>query len=608
LAQPNYQEIYMNMRLHPTRLVLRWASLLVAMLSLSLCAIAQERATLQASFANNAQPIKIDVQVGQSRVIDFDQEYERVAISDPKVAETVPISFKQVLVNGLQFGQVNLVAWSKTKTKGEASRMLVFDIYVQVNLSLIDNQIKILFPKENIQLSQANNSVVLSGSVTRPELSEQAQKIIEAAGLKVTNLLKSPVLDAAQVQLQIRVAEVNRAVMRELSTAYGILNSALPTFISAAGPAQFGSYTVANEILQNGGILRKENLAVTPSSALNIFFGNSNNSAITQTFIKALQSRGALRDLAEPNLIAMHGQKASFLAGGEFPIPIIQSVSSGQSAISVIFKEFGIKLDFTPTIIDENHIRLELAPEVSSLDFSSGVTLQSITIPGLRVRRAKTVLELRDGQSFALAGLIDNREQVNLSKIPLLADIPIIGELFKSRSFQRNETELLFLATVKIVEPLNPDQLPRLPGVSELKPVGSTPPAGGAPSSSIEGQSGHSIPQKAGDQSPEGENKTKSEQPVTGKSLTDKSSADKSGADKSGVSNVGASAAAPRAAASATENLSLKQLVPTGPVGPSGLTESGPKSPNGENAQGIKPAASKSDSKEQKSTPDSGKP
>jgi len=568
----------MNARLHP---ILRCASFLIVVFAVSVCAIAQERATLQASFANNAQPIKIDVQVGQSRVIDFDQDIDRVASSDPKVVETHPISFRQVLINGLQFGQVNLVAWSKPQIKGEASRMLVFDIYVQVNLSLIDNQIKILFPKENIQLSQANNSVVLSGTVTRPELSEQAQKIIEAAGLKVTNLLKSPVMDAAQVQLQIRVAEVNRAVLRELSTAYGVLNSALPTFISAAGPAAFGSYTVTDEIIRNAsgglaGTIRRENLAVTPSSALNIFLGNSNNSAITQTFIRALNSRGALRALAEPNLIAMHGQKASFLAGGEFPIPIIQSVSSGQTAITVIFKTFGVKLEFTPTIIDENHIRLELEPEVSSLDFASGVTLQSIIIPGLRVRRAKTMLELRDGQSFALAGLIDNREQVNLSKIPLLGDIPVLGELFKSRSFQRNETELLFLATVKIVEPLNPDQLPRLPGVSELKPVGTANPAGATPSSSIEGQSGHSVPQKSGEQVPEGDNKTKSEQPATNKTDTNK------------VNN------------GAAENLTSKLDATAGLVGPNGPSGSDARPQKAENAQPPKPDAPKPDAKDQK--------
>lgn len=574
----------MNTQSHRIRPVLRCASLLVALSVASLCAVAQERATLQASFANNSQPIKIDVQVGQSRVIDFDQEYERVAVSDPKVAEAVPISFKQVLINGLQFGQVNLVAWSKPRIKGEASRMLVFDIYVQVNLSLIDNQIKILFPKENIQLSQANNSVVLSGTVTRPELSEQAQKIIEAAGLKVTNLLKSPVMDAAQVQLQIRVAEVNRAVLRELSSAYGILNSALPTFITAAGPAAFGAYTVTEEVIKNNagnaaGIFRRENLSVSPSSSLNVFLGNANNSAVSQTFIRALHSRGALRALAEPNLIAMHGHKASFLAGGEFPIPVIQSVSAGQSAITVQFKEFGVRLEFTPTIIDENHIRLELAPEVSSLDFASGVNVQGLVIPGLRVRRAKTVLELRDGQSFALAGLIDNREQVNLSKIPLLGDIPVLGELFKSRSFQRNETELLFLATVKVVEPLNPDQLPRLPGVSELKPAGATSPGGATPSSSIEGQSGHSVPQKSGEQPPEGASKSKSEQPVTNQG------------------NNGA-----------LGNLTSKLIAPGAPAGQNGASVPEARSPKAENEGQPKTDAPKPDAKDQKPPQGSDKP
>jgi len=485
---------------------LRVAVSVLVLLTLGVSARAQERSTIQASFANNAQPIKIDVLVGQSRVIEFDGDYERLSISDPKIAEVVPINYKQAIINGLTFGQVNLVAWAKRKEPTDPERLVVFDIYVQVNLSLIDNQIKLLFPKENIQLSQANNSVVLSGSVTRPELADQVQKIIEAAGLKVTNLLKGPILDVAQVQLQVRVAEVNRQVLKELSTAYGIANGTVPAFISSGGPGTLNSFDLKY------GAQPSSSLGFGLLSPLNLFLGNANSSAATSAFIRALQSRGALRDLAEPNLIAMNGQKASFLAGGEFPIPVLQSVNSGQSSITVVFKEFGVRLEFTPTIIDENHIRLELAPEVSSLDFASGVTIQSIIIPGLRVRRAKTTLELRDGQSFALAGLIDNIERVNLSKIPLLGDIPIIGELFKSRSFQRNETELLFLATVKLVEPLNPDQLPRLPGVSELKPVGSSNPAGTTPSNSVDGQSGHDVPRKSGDQ-PEARNKKQTETP-----------------------------------------------------------------------------------------------
>ncbi len=550
----NYKSRRCYARVHPRGAVLtRLFLVLGLLLGLSFGASAQEKAMLQSSFANNAQSIKIDVLVGQSRLIEFDQEYERLSISDPKVAEVVPITPRQALVNGLNFGQVNLVAWAKLP-KGSPDRMLVFDIYVQVNLSLIDNQIKILFPKENIQLSQANSSVVISGSVTKPEISEQAQKIIEAAGLKVTNLLKSPVLDAAQVQLQIRVAEVNRSVLRELALAYGIANDTIPAFISSNGPASLNSAQLSY------GANPASKLDFTLGSALNIFLGNPNSSAATLGFIRALNTRGALRDLAEPNLIAMHGQPASFLAGGEFPIPVIQSLSAGQSAITVIFKEFGVKLDFKPTIIDENHIRLELAPEVSSLDFTAGVQVSGLIVPGLRVRRAKTTLELRDGQSFALAGLIDNSERVNLSKVPLLGDIPILGELFKSRSFQRNETELLFLATVKIVEPLNPDQIPRLPGVSELKPVGSTNPGGATPAGSIEGQSGHSIPRKPGDGAMENENKNPGGQSNGGK------------ADRGTTSNLTSSV--------------------IGPVGP----EINPKKPE-------IPAVPKPEVKEQKPTP-----
>jgi hypothetical protein len=301
---------------------------------------------------------------------------------------------------------------------------------------------------------------------------------------------------------------------------------------------------------------------------INLLLGNPNDRAGVIGFVRALHQRGAIRELAEPNLIAMNGQKASFLAGGEFPIPIIQSLNSGQTSVTIYFKEFGIRLNFTPKIIDENHIQLEMEPEVSTPDYTYGIVLQGYQIPGLVTRRAKTTLELRDGQSFALAGLIDNREQVSLAKIPVLGDIPVLGELFKSRRFQRNETELLFLATVKMVEPLNPDQLPRLPGVSELKPVTASP-AGATPSGSIEGQSGHSVPRKSGEQTPEGENKTKSEQPPADK------------VDRG-----------------ATANLTSGKV---GPVGPTGVDAQPQKAGNAP----PKPEASKPEAKEQRPSPPS---
>jgi Flp pilus assembly secretin CpaC len=185
--------------------------------------------------------------------------------------------------------------------------------------------------------------------------------------------------------------------------------------------------------------------------------------------IRALQQQGALRALAEPNLIAMDGEQASFLAGGEYPVPIVQGSGSGNNTVTIVFKEYGVRLNFKPTIIDEDHIRLELEPEVSTLDFANGVKFAGFLIPGVRTRRAKTGVELRDGQSFALAGLLDNSETQTLSKVPGLGDIPILGSLFRSKQFQKNESELMFIVTAQVVKPVNRDDLPALPNVENLK-------------------------------------------------------------------------------------------------------------------------------------------
>jgi Flp pilus assembly secretin CpaC len=187
------------------------------------------------------------------------------------------------------------------------------------------------------------------------------------------------------------------------------------------------------------------------------------------TMVKALQTQGALRALAEPNLIAMDGQQASFLAGGEYPVPIVQSSGGSNSTVTIVFKEYGVRLNFKPTIIDEDHIRLELEPEVSTLDFANGVKFSGFVVPGLRTRRAHTGVELRDGQSFALAGLLDNNETRSISKIPGLGDIPILGNLFMSTQIQKNVTELMFIVTAQIVKPVNRDDLPKIPNVENLK-------------------------------------------------------------------------------------------------------------------------------------------
>ena len=448
------------------------ATMFILALGWSLTANAQET-TYDASFdIATKEGIPINVLVGQSRVINFDRSIGRFSISNPEVAEAVMVSPTQVLVNGKAFGQVNFIAWEKADVK-----FIVFDVFVRANLSLIDSQIRALFPRDDIRLSQANGSVVLSGTVSEPQSAAQADAVVQAAGFKTVNMLQSPVTNMTQVQLQIRVAEVSRNKLSELG-----LGTAYESRPGVGGYINGGGSPYSVGAVNQGAIVG--NVA---SSALNLFVmgGNSFN------FLKAMQTNGALRALAEPNLIAMNGQQASFLAGGEFPVPVMQSGGGGGSAVTVMFKEYGIRLNFKPTIIDEDHIRLELEPEVSTIDFANGVRFNGFVIPALRTRRAHTGVELRDGQSFALAGLLDNNETRSLSKIPVLGDIPVLGNLFKSRSFQKNETELIFIVTADLVKPVTRDDLPTLKGVEGLKngsPLGIEPKDAG-----IVGESGFST-------------------------------------------------------------------------------------------------------------------
>lgn len=465
----------------------RYSITLLAILAMILlCAaplFAQDQST-NASFGTR-EVIPVNVLVGQSKLITFDRAIERFSVSNPDIAEAVLVTGDQVVVNGKAFGQINFIAWEKG-----TGRFLVFDVYVRTNLSLIDSQIHALFPKDDIRLSQANGSVVMSGSVSDPKIAASAEAVVQAAGFKTVNLLESPVKDATQVQLQVRVAEVSRNRIRELGSSYAYQASpGVGGFASGGGPGNVSS--VADGLL-NGTF-----------SSLNLLVLGGN----VTSMIRALQTQGALRALAEPNLIAMNGQEASFLAGGEYPVPIVQG-GGDRSTVTIVFKEYGVRLNFKPTIIDEDHIRLELEPEVSTLDFANGVKFDGFVVPGLRTRRARTGIELRDGQSFALAGLLDNNETQSLSKVPGLGDIPILGNLFRSKQFQRNESELMFIVTAQTVKPVNRDDLPRIPNVENLKNgslLGLEPKTGG-----LTGPSGFIISANPAD----GESTPKTTQPV----------------------------------------------------------------------------------------------
>ena len=453
-------------------LVARAVAVFATTLLLAVGAHAQQQTSVSASFEKQAaEPVQINVLVGQSRVINFDRPIGRFSVSDPAVAEAVLVAPDQVLVNGKAFGQVNFIAWEQKGTQ-----FVVFDVFVRANLSLIDSQIRLLFPKDDIRLSQANGSVVISGSVKEPKTVEQVEAVVKAAGFQTVNMLQAPVMDKAQVQLQVRVAEVSRSRMRDIGASYAYQGR--PGVGGSIGSGG-GPFTV--DKVDGGQIFGS-----VVGSALNLFVMGGN----TYNFLHALKTQGALRELAEPNLIAMDGQQASFLAGGEFPVPVVQT-GGDRPTVTVVFKEYGVRLSFKPTIIDEDHIRLELEPEVSTIDFANGVKFDGFLIPGLKTRRAKTGVELRDGQSFALAGLLDNSETKSLSRVPFISDVPIIGNLFKSKTFQKQETELMFIITAQLVKPVNRDDLPAMRGMDGLKgtsPLGVEPKGEG-----IKGPSGFST-------------------------------------------------------------------------------------------------------------------
>lgn len=452
------------------------ALICAALLGVSTVAHGQTTTSVSATFADvPKESIAINVLVGQSRVINFDKKIGRFSVSNPDVAEAVLVAPDQVLVNGKAFGQVNFIAWEK-----DTGRFLVFDVFVRANLSLIDSQMRVLFPKDDIRLSQANGSVVLSGSVKSPETSTQAEQVVKAAGFQTVNMLTSPVGEKAQVQLQVRVAEVSRTKAKEIAPSYGFANGTSVGYLNSGNSPTTLSDTTVNSL--------SSSILTTLAPPLNLMLGNG-ASGLTG-FLRALKSVGAIRSLAEPNLIAMDGEQASFLAGGEFPVPVVQG-GTDKVSVSIMWKEYGVRLNFKPTIIDEDHIRLEMEPEVSTIDFANGVKFQGFLIPALKTRRAKTGVELRDGQSFALAGLLDNNETNTFSKVPGVGDLPVIGNLFKSKSFQKDETELMFFVTAQLVKPSNRDDLPQMKGLDGLRgasPLGVEPRGEG-----IKGASGYSV-------------------------------------------------------------------------------------------------------------------
>jgi pilus assembly protein CpaC len=321
--------------------------------------------------------------------------------------------------------------------------------------------------------------VTLAGHVSSKDVADRMSQLAAAAMPKVVSLLEAPARpQRGEILLEVKFAEVDRSMLSQFGFTFISVPGTTTRTLAVLGTEQFGQ--VGIQSLQTGasgsGSNHLSQTNLTLSDLLNIFvFRPDINLGAT---IRALQQKNLLQILAEPNLLTETGKEANFLAGGEFPFPVIQGGAAGTiPTVSVQFKEFGVRLTFTPELTEDGLIHLKVRPEVSALDFTNALTISGFFIPALSTRRVETQVELQDGQSFAIAGLVDDRATRVTNKVPGLGDIPVLGELFRSRSLNKTKTELLVLVTPRIVHPLSPSEVPPGPGLPQ-KPM---PPAAPEP-------------------------------------------------------------------------------------------------------------------------------
>jgi len=401
------------------------------------------------SVTAGAAPLR--VMVGKSLLINTTERLKRVSVTDPAVADALVVTPTQVLVNGLTPGEVSLLIWD------ELERSRSFDLRVDVDITAATEEMHRLFPEEQINVTPSRNAIVLSGHVTTEDVSKHAGALASAYSKNVVNVLTFGPVGAEEVLLEVRFAEVDRSAVKQVGA--NLFMPGLGNTVALSQTGQFGSLSVQTAqpttTTAANGTTTTTTAPATPitniSNFLNIFVARTdiNLGAV----IEALQQRNLLQILAEPNLIAVNGKEASFLAGGEFPFPVAQQNASGIATVTIQFREFGVRLKFTPVIQPNGSIHLHVAPEVSTLDFADAVTVAGTTIPAISTRKADTEFELQDGQSFVIAGLMDNRVTNVANKIPFLGDLPIIGNFFKSKSDQKSNSELMVLCTVHRVSP-----------------------------------------------------------------------------------------------------------------------------------------------------------
>ena len=436
-------------------------------------------------------PQRLSLTVGRSIIIQSPGPVRRVSLVSPEIADAMVLTTQQIYVTGKAPGITSLTLW------GVDDKVTAFlDLEISPDISRLKEMLHRILPDEkDIKVSTTHDHITLSGTISSTVALSQVLALTgpyapldEEKKPKIINLLE--VAGVHQVMLEVRVSEISRSLLRRLGFNFAYITSGNNFGVSLLN--QLASLPAGSPA---GG--------VGASSAINAIFRFVSNGTTWTVLIDALKEEGLLKVLAEPTLITLSGKTANFLAGGEFPIPVPQSVAAGGTTITIEYKPFGVALNFTPTVLSNKKINMVVAPEVSDLDFSNALTASGFVIPSITTRRVSTVIELADGQSFAIAGLLKDDVREIVSKFPLLGDVPILGALFRSSTFRKNETELIVIVTPHLVKPLDmakqtlptdayvePDDfefylLGRLEGKGKVHPVKG---------SGLEGQFGHIVP------------------------------------------------------------------------------------------------------------------
>lgn len=410
------------------RSLVKTALLLIFSMLLSAVSITTAGA---AGFQENNPVQTMKLLIGKSTVLHCDKSVKRVSVGNPEVADFILLSPKEIYLTGKKAGLTNLSLWQGS------TLVAIYDLEVTYDVTLLKRQLYELLPNEKeLGVTATNNSITLSGRVST---AGNLEKAIALAGAfapegKINNLVE--VGGVHQVMLEVRVAEVSKQVTKELGINFGKFND------NGFGLSLLGGGLTLSDI--------SEELTLLVSPSVNALFQFNSGNATWLTVIDALKEDGLAKVLAEPTLIALSGQSASFLAGGEFPVP----VPSGLGTVGIDYKDYGVGLTFTPVVLGENRLNISVTPSVSELDFSAGLQFSGYVVPALTKRTATTTIELGDGQSFAIAGLLSENITEDVAKFPLLGDVPVLGALFRSQSFLKSETELVIVVTPRLVKPI----------------------------------------------------------------------------------------------------------------------------------------------------------